>query len=52
LTREKRLLQEIDDLRKSLDDKQGEVEARIREISKSMQGLLESKEHELVGLRE
>ena len=40
LNREKRLLQEIDDLRKILEDKQGETENRMREISKSMQGLL------------
>ncbi len=51
MNREKRLLQEIDDLRKILEDKQGETEDRMREISKSMQGLLESKDMEIRNLR-
>lgn len=51
MNREKRLLQEIDDLRKILEDKQGETENRMREISKSMQGLLESKDMEIRNLR-
>lgn len=38
--REKRLLQEIDDLRKQLEDKQMEIERRMREIQDSMHGLL------------
>ena len=52
VTREKRLLQEIDELRKHLEGKQKDVEGRIREISRSMQGLLESKDVELKDLRE
>lgn len=51
MNRERRLLQEIDDLRKILEDKQGETENRMREISKSMQGLLESKDMEIRNLR-
>ena len=51
LTRERRLLQEIDELRKSLEEKQGQVEGRIREISRSMQNLMESKDIEIRDLR-
>ena len=52
LTREKRLLQENDDLRRNFDVKLNEAEGRIREISKSMQALLQSKEEEIKKLRE
>lgn len=35
-----------------MEDKQGEIERRMKEIRESMQGLLESKEAELRQLRE
>lgn len=52
ISREKRLLQEIDELRRTLEEKQGEVEARMREIRGSMQSLIDSKDNELRKLRE
>jgi chromosome segregation ATPase len=52
VTREKRLLQEIDELRRTLEEKQAEVEARMREIRASMQSLIDSKDNELRKLRE
>lgn len=46
------MLQENDDLRRNFDVKLNEAEGRIREISKSMQALLQSKEEEIKKLRE
>ena len=52
MTREKRLLAEVDELRVALEGQRGEAEGRMREIGRSMQGLIESKETEIKGLRE